>query len=69
MQDGKEILMSDLKKTHFSELEIWGNYDVVIYTGVITAGVNFDFDHFDRFIAIYEGSSSPDLFIQSLLRV
>ncbi len=44
---GKERTMQDLKDDHFKDVGVWGAYDVLIYTGVITAGVSFDIPHFD----------------------
>lgn len=60
------------KQLHFSNTDIWlnNNVECLIYTGSLVSGVNFDHSHFDQLIAIYNNKcSSPNYFIQSLLRV
>lgn len=60
------------KKQHFANTDIWleQNLDCLIYTGTLVSGVNFDHCHFDKLIGIYNNRcSSPNYFIQSLLRV
>ncbi len=38
----------ELKKSHFDDVEsAWINYDVVIYTATLCAGVSFNMPHFD----------------------
>lgn len=37
-----------LKKTHFADVNsYWGNYDIIIYTPTLTAGVSYEIETFD----------------------
>lgn len=47
----------------------WSKVDVLIYTMTLTAGVSFDYPHFDEFIGYYKCKSCPEMFSQSLQRV
>lgn len=51
---------------------LWPEYDVVIYSPTITAGVSFEREHFDQLVAYIENSfhtPSVDLALQQLFRV
>ena len=50
----------------------WNEYDVVIYSPTITAGVSYELDYFDQLVAYFKNSdmcSKVDLSIQQLYRV
>ena len=56
-------LMMDVKKRDFKNVNAsWIDFQVVIYTMCLTAGVSFDQSGFDMFVGVYEGTTSPDLF-------
>lgn len=62
---------SDMDKLALKNVvEEWKQADVVIYTPTISAGVNFDLEHFDRIFGILSaGSCSQRDFFQMLARV
>ena len=53
--------MAQIKSEDFKNVNIaWANCDVLIYTGTLTAGISFELNRFDTFIAIYDkGTCSP----------
>lgn len=60
----KEIKWIDLKDT----IKSWGSADVLIYTSTICAGVDFNIEHFDKLIGIFNNNCAPaNYFVQSLL--
>lgn len=62
----KLIKESDLKDVDTA----WINYQLVIYTGTISAGIDFQKEHFHENISVFaEDTTSADQFIQGLMRV
>lgn len=60
----KEVKKVDLKDT----INSWGSADVLIYTSTICAGVDFNIEHFDKIIGIFNNNCAPaNYFVQSLL--
>jgi len=50
---GEQISMAKRKSEEFKNVNaIWPNYDVVLYTGTLTAGVSFEVAHFDLSINV-----------------
>jgi len=48
------------KKEHFGDVDkYWSQYDVMIYTPTISAGVSFESAHFDRIFAYFIDTSCP----------
>jgi hypothetical protein len=43
--------------------DTWLDFDVVLYTETITVGVDFNHQHFDCFIGIYDAPMNPELFV------
>lgn len=63
--------MQSVKKAHFSDInKKWVEYDVLIYTPTISAGLSFECDHFDAIYAYFTHFSCPvETCIQMLGRV
>ena len=50
-----------IKKEHFSNVnKYWSQYDVVIYTPTVSAGVSFEVAHFDRVYGYFTDTSCND---------
>lgn len=59
-----------LKKVLNNVNEVWGNYQVLLYSPQIDAGVSFDIEHFDRAYGyIQSDSCTPNAFIQMSGRI
>ncbi len=71
--DGKEdnMLMVDLKKKYFANPEsILVDYDVLIYTGTLTAGISIELTTVELMIGIYDRNTcSPISFVQGMSRI
>lgn len=64
--------MKEIKKNDFMDLNILKQFDIVIYTPVLCAGVDFNYSHFDSIIAVQcknenNESYNIDGFVQSVL--
>lgn len=59
------------RKTHFANVdEQWSNYDVLIYSPTISAGISFELKHFDCiFGAFYDGSCAVETCHQMIGRI
>lgn len=76
---GKKMIVynSDSDKTllheHASDLDkAWRDYDVIIYSPTIGAGLSFDYAHFDNLVGYMDNSfkaPTVDLILQQLFRV
>lgn len=44
---------SSNKRKDFTDNNCWINCDVLIYTSTLTAGVDFNYVHFDKLIGVY----------------
>jgi hypothetical protein len=54
-----ENTMSE-KKEHFSDVNIyWAQYDVLIYTPTVSAGVSFELKHFNKIFGFFTDQSCP----------
>lgn len=48
------------KKAHFASVDdFWSQYDVMIYTPTVSAGVSFEREHFDKVFAYFTDKSCP----------
>lgn len=61
----------DLKDAHFKNVNaVWSQYQIVIHTSTVTAGISFDGDHFHEQINVYNSNScDPGSFFQGSHRV
>ena len=68
-EENKEFHKAKKRRDLLDLNNTWKKLDVLIYTGTITAGVSFDFKHFDKIIGVYcNNASQANYFVQSLLR-
>lgn len=59
----------ELKNKLVNVNKLWVEYDIVLYSPTITAGVNFDTVHFDTmFVVLSQGSNNPRDLMQMLSR-
>lgn len=60
----------DLKQQELADVNTnWTQYDVLLYTGTISSGVDFQTVHFDSNISCFsKNSTTADLFMQGLMR-
>ena len=59
-----------LKESLKNVTELWKNYQLIIYTPTIEAGVNFDIEHVDKmFVVLSSKSCSPRALLQMCARI
>ena len=62
--------MAQRKREDFADVKQSWKCDLLVYTSTITAGVNFDEEHFNSFIHVYvKGTVDAIGFVQGCFRV
>lgn len=57
-EENKEFHKAKKKRDLLDLNNVWNQLDILIYTGTITAGVSFDYKHFDKIIGVYCNNAS-----------